>query len=93
MAEQNLASEILGELKIAMKRQFVIIIGLMVAVAVIVVGFLVYISQWDYSTTYEAVGAYAIIDSSGTVIASDFTAEEVQKLLEEAAKIKDTKTE
>ena len=88
MAEQNLASEILAELKSSIKRLWIALFIALGVIAAIVIGFLVYISQWDYTTTYEAVGAYAIIDSQGTVIASDFTAEEIQKLLEEASKIK-----
>lgn len=92
MSEQNLASEILAELKGSIKKLWIALFISIGALAVVVVGFLIYLSQWDYVTSYEATGAYAIIDSQGTVIASDFTADEIQKLLEEAGKIADNNT-
>ena len=88
MEEKGLASEILGELKASIGRLWIALYIAIGVIAIVAVGFLVYMSQYDYSTTYEAIGAYAIIDSSGTVIASDLTADEIQKLLEEAGKIK-----
>lgn len=87
MSEQNLSSEILGELKSSINKLWTALYIAIGVIAIVVVGFLIYMSQYDYSTTYEATGAYAIIDSSGTVIASDFTAEELQQLLEAAKKI------
>lgn len=58
-------------------------------VLLVVAGFLWYLNQYDFSaTTTETVtntaeGVYAIVDSAGNVIGSDFTAEEIQQLLEE----------
>ena len=58
----------------------------MVAVLLVVAGFLWYLNQYDFSaTTTETItaeGVYAIVDSEGIVIGSDFTAEEIQGLLE-----------
>lgn len=54
-------------------------------VLLVVAGFLWYLNQYDFSaTTTETItaeGVYAIVDSEGNVIGSDFTAEEIQGLL------------
>lgn len=58
------------------------------AVLLVVAGFLWYLNQYDFSATetftetVTAEGVYAIVDSEGNVIGSDFTAEEIQGLLE-----------
>lgn len=58
------------------------------AVLLVVAGFLWYLNQYDFSATetftetITAEGVYAIVDSEGNVIGSDFTAEEIQGLLE-----------
>ena len=60
----------------------------MLVVLLLVAGFLWYLNQYDFSatttetTTNSAEGVYAIIDSDGNVIGSDFTAEELQDFLE-----------
>ena len=60
----------------------------MLAVLLVVAGFLWYLNQYDFSaTTTEMVtntaeGVYAIIDSEGNVVGTDLTAEEIQGLLE-----------
>ena len=67
------------------------VIAALVVVLLMVVGFLWYINQYDFSateTTTETVtntaeGVYAIIDSDGNVISSDLTDEEIQSILEE----------
>lgn len=55
-------------------------------VLLVVAGFLWYLNQYDFSsTTTETVtaeGVYAIVDSEGNVIGSDYTAEEIQNMLE-----------
>ena len=55
-------------------------------ILLVVAGFLWYLNQYDFSaTTTETVtaeGVYAIVDSEGNVIGSDFTAEEIQGLME-----------
>ena len=62
------------------------VIAALVAVLLAVVGFLWYLNQYDFSSTMTetvtAEGVYAIVDSDGNVIGSDFTAEEIQGLLE-----------
>lgn len=52
----------------------------------IVAGFLLYLNQYDFSGfsdyQYEATGVYALIDNEGNVIAQDFTAAEIERILE-----------
>lgn len=60
----------------------------MLSVLLVVAGFLWYLNQYDFSatttetTTNTAEGVYAIIDSDGNVVGTDFTADEIQGLLE-----------
>lgn len=92
-------SELLSELKNENQRKdthikhlqttlLVAFIGCILAVLATVAGFLVYLNQYDFTSTgryyteQTASGVYAIIDSSGNVISSDLTADEANKLLE-----------
>lgn len=92
-----IVSELLSELKAENGRKDKQIQSLHRAIAIItavalctvllvVAGFLWYLNQYDFSaTTTETItaeGVYAIVDSEGNVIGSDFTAEEIQGLLE-----------
>lgn len=92
-----IVSELLSELKSENNRKDKQIQGLhrvvatitavaLLAVLLVVAGFLWYLNQYDFSaTTTETItaeGVYAIVDSSGNVIGSDFTAEEIQSFLE-----------
>lgn len=80
-----LASEMLSELKAQSKRKDIIIMALLVAIMAIVASFLLYMNQYDYSssdyTMTEANGVYAIADSDGNVVASDLTLEEAMELI------------
>ena len=91
-----IVSELLSELKAENSRKDRQIQGLYRIIATIttialcamlltVAGFLWYLNQYDFSaTTTETVtaeGVYAIVDSEGNVIGSDYTAEEIQDLL------------
>lgn len=92
-----IVSELLSELKAENSRKDKQVKGLhkvvamttaiaLCAIMLVVAGFLWYLNQYDFSaTTTETVnaeGVYAIVDSEGNVIGSDFTAEEIQRLLE-----------
>ena len=96
MGEDFIVSELLSELKAENSRKDRQIQSLHKAIATItavalctvllvVAGFLWYLNQYDFSaTTTETItaeGVYAIVDSEGNVIGSDFTAEEIQGLL------------
>ena len=92
-----IVSELLSELKAENARKehqinrlnrtlICTIVTAMAAVLCVVAGFLWYLNQYDFSaTTTETItaeGVYAIVDSEGNVIGSDFTAEEIQGLME-----------
>lgn len=98
MDQDFIVSELLSELKAENSRKDKQIQSLhrviatitavaLCAILLVVAGFLWYLNQYDFSaTTTEMVtaeGVYAIVDSEGNVIGSDFTAEEIQGLLEE----------
>ena len=99
-----IVSELLAELKAENERKerqihrlnrtlAVTISMAMVAVLLVVAGFLWYLNQYDFSATETmtetitntntAEGVYAIIDSEGNVISSDLTAEEIKTMMEE----------
>lgn len=97
MGEDFIVSELLAELKAENGRKdkqiqslyrviATITAGALCTVLLVVAGFLWYLNQYDFSaTTTETVtaeGVYAIVDSEGNVLGSDFTAEEIQNLLE-----------
>ena len=97
MDQDFIVSELLSELKAENERKeqqihrlnrtlACTIIASLVAVLLVVAGFLWYLNQYDFSaTTTETItaeGVYAIVDSEGNVIGSDFTAEEIEGLLE-----------
>ena len=92
-----IVSELLSELKAENSRKGKQIQGLhkviavttaiaLCAILMVAAGFLWYLNQYDFSATntetVTAEGVYAIVDSEGNVIGSDFTAEEIQGLLE-----------
>ena len=92
-----IVSELLSELKAENERKdhqinrlnktlTITLIAAMLAVLLVVAGFLCYLNQYDFtSTTTETItaeGVYTIVDSNGNVIGSDFTAEEIQSFLE-----------
>lgn len=94
-----IVSELLSELKAENTRKdnqikglykvlTAVVLGSLVAMLMIIAGFLCYLNQYDVSTTTtetitnSAEGIYAIVDSEGNVIGSDYTAEDIQSFLE-----------
>lgn len=77
------ATELLHTLKIQLKSLVIVAIVLIVLCAAIVAGFLWYLNQYDFSSTstYEATGYNALIDSSGNVIASDIPDELIEEIM------------
>ena len=63
-----------------------VVIAAFAVVLLVVGGFLLYLNQYDFSSTQtieqSAEGVYAIVDSEGNTVAWDLTPEEVQGLLE-----------
>lgn len=99
MDQDFIVSELLSELKAENGRKehqinrlhktlVCTVITALVAILLVVAGFLWYLNQYDFSaTTTETItntaeGVYAIVDSNGNVIGSDYTAEEIQSFLE-----------
>lgn len=86
-----IVSDLLSELKAENERKSKLIKGLVkvicgsiIAILALVAGFLLYLNQYDYADidTTNATGVYAVVDSSGNVIASDLTSDEINQILE-----------
>ena len=92
-----IVSELLSELKAENTRKDSQIKSLHKVVATTIVimvatvlatigGFLWYLNQYDFSssdtTTNNAEGVYALIDSEGNVVGTDLTAEDIEGLME-----------
>lgn len=63
-----------------------VVLAAFIVVLSVVGVFVWYLNQYDFvssdTTTYDASGVYAIIDSDGNVVGQDFTADEINKMLE-----------
>lgn len=86
--EKGIAMEILGELKSQNERLMDFnkklmnaIKWLIILAGLIVGGFLLYLYQYDFSGTIEQNGVYTLVDSSGNVISSDITPEQMEDIL------------
>lgn len=60
-----------------------VICGVVAAVLVVVAGFLLYLNQYDFSstTTTNATGVYTLVDSQGNVVATDLTADDIEEVI------------
>lgn len=86
--EKGIAMEILGELKAQNQRltdsnkRLANIIGWLIAlIAVMFIGFLVYLYQYDFSGSIEQNGIYTLVDSDGNIISSDVTPEQMEEII------------
>lgn len=88
-----LATELLSELKEENNRKdslikrlckiiAIILVVSMLAVLVTMGGFLWYLNQYDFTSEQTVSGVYALVDSEGNVIATDFTEEEMLQIME-----------
>ena len=80
--EKGLAMEMLGELKEQSKRWFHTCLVMVLVEVLTIAGFIWYLYQYDFTSTIEQSGVYTLIDSSGNVISSDITAEQIESILE-----------
>lgn len=88
-----IATELLGELKAENKRkdsvihslQKIIVCTISIASVLIlstICGFLIYLNQYDFTSTIDATGVYALVDSEGNVIANDLMPEDITTIME-----------
>lgn len=86
MERDFLATELLSEIKSSSRRWFKVAIGELIVILLIVAGFLLYLNQYDFSSTQTientAEGVYALIDSEGNTIAWDITPDEAKQMME-----------
>lgn len=81
-----IVTELLSELKAENARKgrmlLVTVVTAIAAVLLVVAGFLMYLNQYDFSSTTTATGVYTVVDSEGNVVASDITSDELVDLME-----------
>ena len=64
-------------------KEKLLILKLWFASAIIIVAaFLLYLYQYDFTSTIEQTGIYTIVDSNGNVISSDIDQEQLKQILE-----------
>lgn len=80
--ENGLAMEMLGELKEQSKRWFHAFLVMVMVEVLTIAGFIWYLYQYDFTSTIEQAGVYTLIDSSGNVISSDITPDQIESILE-----------
>ena len=80
--DRGLAMEMLGELKEQSKRWFRTCMVMVLVEVLTIAGFIWYLYQYDFTSTIEQAGVYTLIDSSGNVISSDITPEQIESILE-----------
>lgn len=80
--ERGLAMEMLGELKEQSKRWFHAFLVMVLVEVLTIAGFIWYLYQYDFTSTIEQSGVYTLIDSSGNVISSDITPDQIESILE-----------
>ncbi len=80
--EKGIAMELLRELKNQNQRLMRVVAGLIILVGLVVGGFLIYLYQYDFAGSIEQNGVYTLVDSSGNVITSDITTEQLKEILE-----------
>lgn len=78
----TLAMELFTEMKNQQKRTFLALFVSMVLNVLIVALFIWYLYQYDYVSTVEQTGVYTLVDSTGNVISSDISAEQIIDIME-----------
>lgn len=54
----------------------------LLAIVVVVIAFLLYLNQYDFTSSIEQNGVYTLIDSEGNVISSDIKPEQINEIME-----------
>lgn len=85
----NIANELLQEMKAKSERDHKALVtvvrlwfGTVVVMLVMVLAFVWYLYQYDFTATVEQTGVYTLMDSQGNVISSDLTPEDIIKIEE-----------
>ena len=82
----DIANELLQEMKIAAERSHKSLITVawlwFVSIIAIVGGFLIYLYQYDFTSTVEQTGVYTLMDSQGNVLSTDLTPDDIIKIEE-----------
>ena len=74
--------ELLSEIKEQSRRWFRAFLIMVVVEVMTIAGFIWYLYQYDFTSTIEQTGVYTLIDSSGNVISSDITPDQINEILE-----------
>lgn len=77
----GLATEILEEFKRQNERLISAFKWITVLLGLVVGAFLLYLYQYDFIGSIEQNGVYTLVDSSGNVISSDITPEQMEDIL------------
>ena len=54
----------------------------LLAIVIVVLSFVWYLNQYDFTSSIEQNGVYTLIDSEGNVISSDITPEQIESIME-----------
>lgn len=54
----------------------------LLAIVIVVLAFVWYLNQYDFTSSIEQNGVYTLIDSEGNVISSDITPEQINEIME-----------
>lgn len=77
----NIANELLQDAKASAQRAHKALITVawlwFASVIAIVAGFLIYLYQYDFTSTVEQTGVYTLMDSEGNIISSDLLPEDI----------------
>lgn len=87
--EKTFAYDILSDAKADKERWFKAFITMakvnlveLFAIVVVVLLFVWYLNQYDFTSSIEQSGVYTLIDSEGNVISSDISPEQIEQIME-----------
>lgn len=85
----NIANELLQEMKAKSERDHKALVtvvklwfGTVIIMLIMVLSFVWYLYQYDFTATVEQTGVYTLMDSQGNVLSTDLTAEDIIKIEE-----------
>jgi len=78
----SITMEILAELKIQNIRLMTVLKMVLIFWAITIGAFLLYLNQYDFTSSIVQTGFYTFSDSNGNVISADISQEEMREILE-----------